>query len=67
MHDALATDRLRATDEMAIFGPHPYKRSSPLARGFPDSHGDKQKRAALVRHVRECPFPDMRSIESRVK
>jgi hypothetical protein len=29
--------------------------------------GDKQKRAALVRHVRECPFPDMRSIESRVK
>ena len=42
VHDALATDRLRATDEMAIFGPHPYKRSSPLARGFPDSHTRKE-------------------------
>jgi len=38
VHDALATDRLRATDGMAVFGTHPYKRSSGLARGFPDSH-----------------------------
>ena len=38
VHDALATDRLRATDEMAVFGTHPYKRSSVLAWGFPDSH-----------------------------
>jgi hypothetical protein len=37
VHDALATDRLRATDEMAVFGTHPYKRSSGLAKGFPDS------------------------------
>ena len=29
---------LRATDEMAVFGTHPYKRSSVLAWGFPDSH-----------------------------
>ena len=35
LHDALGTDRLRATDEMAVFGIRPYKRSSALARGFP--------------------------------
>jgi hypothetical protein len=46
---ALATDRLRSTDEMAAFGTHPYKRSSGLARSFPDSHVDKQRcRAALL-------------------
>src|SRR5919109_1873890 len=37
-HDALATDRLGAADEMAVFATRPYKRSSGLARGFPDSH-----------------------------
>jgi len=37
MHDALATDRLLATHEMAVLGTHPYRRSSGLARGFPDS------------------------------
>jgi hypothetical protein len=35
VHDVLATDCLRATDEMAVFGTYPYKRSSGLARGFP--------------------------------
>ena len=35
VHDALATDRLCATDVMAVFGTHPYKRSSGLAKGFP--------------------------------
>ncbi len=43
MHDVLATNRLRATDEMAVFGTHPYKRSSALAWGFPDSHVEKQR------------------------
>jgi hypothetical protein len=38
VHDVLATNRLRATDEMAVCGTHPYKRSSVLAWGFPDSH-----------------------------
>jgi hypothetical protein len=42
VHDVLATNRLRATDEMAVFGTHPYKRSSVLAWGFPDSHWPKQ-------------------------
>jgi hypothetical protein len=37
VHDAIATDRLRATDEMEVFGSHPYKRPNALARGFPDS------------------------------
>jgi hypothetical protein len=37
LHDVLATNRLNATDEMAVFGTHPYKRSSVLAWGFPDS------------------------------
>jgi hypothetical protein len=42
VHDVLATNRLNATDEMAVFGTHlfgthPYKRSSVLAWGFPDS------------------------------
>jgi hypothetical protein len=37
VHFALATGRLRSTDEVAVFGTHPYKRSSGLARGFPDS------------------------------
>jgi hypothetical protein len=35
VHDAFATDRLGATDEMAVFGTHPYRRSSGLARVFP--------------------------------
>jgi hypothetical protein len=43
VHDVLATNRLRATDEMAVFGTHPYKRSSVLAWGFPDSVDDKQQ------------------------
>jgi hypothetical protein len=42
VRDALATDRLRATDEIAVFGTHPYTRSSGLARGFPDSHAWKE-------------------------
>jgi hypothetical protein len=42
VHDVLATERLRATDEMAVFGTHPFKRSSGLARGFPDSLVEKQ-------------------------
>jgi hypothetical protein len=44
VHDVLATNRLRATDEMAVFGTHPYKRSSVLAWGFPDSVRDKRQR-----------------------
>jgi hypothetical protein len=35
VRDALATDRLRATDEIAVFGTHLYTRSSRLARAFP--------------------------------
>jgi hypothetical protein len=42
VHCALATGRLRSTDEVAVFGTHPYKRSSRLARGFPDSHVEKE-------------------------
>jgi hypothetical protein len=42
VHCALATGRLRSTDEVAVFGTHPYKRSSRLARGFPDSHVEEQ-------------------------
>jgi hypothetical protein len=42
VRDAVATERLRATDEMAVFGTHPYKRFSALARGFPDSHVEEQ-------------------------
>jgi hypothetical protein len=38
VHDALPTDRLDATHDMAFFGTNPYKPSSALARGFPDSH-----------------------------
>jgi hypothetical protein len=35
VHDALAMDRLRATDhQLTVFRPHPYKRSSGLARGL---------------------------------
>jgi hypothetical protein len=41
VHDALATDSLDATDDMVVFGTHPYKPSSALARGFPDSHTRK--------------------------
>src|SRR5215211_4429530 len=43
VHDALASDRLRATHEIAIFGTHPYRRSSGLARGFPDSHVQEEQ------------------------
>jgi hypothetical protein len=35
VHDVLATNRLGATDEMAVFRTHPYKRSSVLAGVFP--------------------------------
>jgi hypothetical protein len=42
VHDALATDRWVATDDMAVLGTHPYKPSSALARGFPDSYRRKQ-------------------------
>jgi hypothetical protein len=35
VQDALATDHLRAMDEIAVLGTHPYKRSSGLAGGFP--------------------------------
>jgi hypothetical protein len=44
VHDVLATNRLRATDEMVVFGAHPYKRSSVLAWGFPDSHTREEQR-----------------------
>jgi hypothetical protein len=43
VHDALAKDRLHARNEMAVFGTHPYERSSGLARGFPDSHHATQE------------------------
>ena len=49
VHDALATDRLRATDVMAVFGTHPYKRSSGLAKGFPDSHVKEDHSWQVVR------------------
>jgi hypothetical protein len=45
VHDALATDSLDATDDMAAFGTHPYKPFSALARGFPDSHDGNQHSA----------------------
>jgi hypothetical protein len=50
VHDALATDYLCATDEMGVFGTHPYKRSSGRAGGFPDNHDEQQKHtlAALL-------------------
>jgi hypothetical protein len=53
MHDVLATNRRRATDEMTVFGTHPYKRSSVLAWGFPDSHASMQQRA--TRAFRSSP------------
>jgi hypothetical protein len=43
VHDALAMDRLRATDQLTVFRPHPYKRSSGLARGFSDSLDEGQQ------------------------
>jgi hypothetical protein len=53
VHDAIATDRLRATDEMEVFGSHPCKRSNALATGFPDSLVEKQhcrpSRSQIVR------------------
>jgi hypothetical protein len=55
VHGARPTDRLHATDEMAVFQTHPYKRSSRLTRGFPDSHVEKQhcrRRLLLVVHLR---------------
>jgi hypothetical protein len=44
VHDALATDSRDATDDLAVFGTHPYKPSSALARGFPDNHPHMQER-----------------------
>jgi hypothetical protein len=35
VHDALAMDRLRATDQLTVFRPHPYKRSSGSRGVFP--------------------------------
>jgi hypothetical protein len=52
MHDALATDRLLATDEMAVLGTHPYRRSSGLARGFPDSVPGRRR--PPLRHENPC-------------
>jgi hypothetical protein len=40
--DDIATDRMRATDEMAVFGAHRYKRSSELAGGLCNSHWPMQ-------------------------
>src|SRR5215211_2690107 len=60
VHDALASDRLRATHEMAIFGTHPYRRSSGLARGFPDSHLSKQELETTPGHLRVAR-PDLKS------
>jgi hypothetical protein len=52
VHSPLATGRLCSTDEVAVFGTHPYKRSTGLARGFPDSHVEEQHcQAALVLFV----------------
>jgi hypothetical protein len=45
VHCALATGRLRSTDEVAVFGTHPYKRSSGLARGFPTATGASRSRS----------------------
>jgi hypothetical protein len=42
VHCALSTGRPPSTDEVAVFGTHPYKRSSVLAWGFPDSHVEEQ-------------------------
>jgi hypothetical protein len=51
VQDALATDRLRAMDEMAVFGTHPYKRSSGIARCFPDSRVSRTlKEVSCRRH-----------------
>jgi hypothetical protein len=46
VHDALATNHLGATDDMAVLGTHPDKPSSAPARGFPDSHRQKRERRA---------------------
>jgi hypothetical protein len=43
VHDALATNHLGATDDMAVLGTHPDKPSSAPARGFPDSHHAMQQ------------------------
>jgi hypothetical protein len=51
VRDALATGCLRATDEMAVFGIHPYKRFSRLARGFPDSHRRTQQSDRVLRDL----------------
>jgi hypothetical protein len=39
VHDVLATNRLRATDEMAVFGTHPYKRPACSPGVFPTATG----------------------------
>jgi hypothetical protein len=43
VHHAHVTDGQRGTDEMAVLGTHPYRRSSGLARGLPDSHPQTQQ------------------------
>jgi hypothetical protein len=62
VHDAFATDRLGATDEMAVFGTHPYRRSSGLARGFPDSHTRKEQWVSSGRPGRRRRRPDREMI-----
>jgi hypothetical protein len=58
VRDDLATDRPLATNEMADFGAHPYKRSSGLARGLCDSLAWlRQRRPSSVELGRECSFP----------
>jgi hypothetical protein len=62
VHDALATDYLCATDEMGVFGTHPYKRSSGRAGGFPDNHDEQQKHTLAVLLLDEpgCGGPPLR-------
>ena len=46
--DDLATDCPLATDEMPVFGAHPYNRSSELGRGLCNSHSAKRLVAVRV-------------------
>jgi hypothetical protein len=43
MRNDLASDDTAVTEEMAVFGTHPYKRSHGLARGLCDSLRYKQQ------------------------
>jgi hypothetical protein len=46
VHEALATDCLPATDEVAVFEAHLYRRSSGLARVFPTATSRRSTAAA---------------------